>query len=54
MLSAVLEDFARCPGVQPVTLIDPTLAVPLQSLNVEAHFLRPSEEERMFRAGRRL
>ena len=50
MLSAVIEDFARCPGVQTVTLIDSPLASSLQPLNVEAHVLRPGAEEKAFRA----
>jgi predicted ATP-grasp superfamily ATP-dependent carboligase len=50
MLSAVLEDFARCPGVRTVTLIDPALASPLRSSNVDAHVLRPGAEEETFRA----
>ena len=29
MLSAVLEDFSRCPGVETVTLLDPRLLPPV-------------------------
>src|SRR5689334_4336599 len=50
MLSAVLEDFARCPGVQTVTLIDPVLSSRLQTLNVDARILQPGAEEKAFRA----
>src|SRR5262249_54473862 len=50
MLSAVLEDFARCPGVQTITLVDPVLSSRLQPLNIESHFLSPGAEERTFRA----
>jgi predicted ATP-grasp superfamily ATP-dependent carboligase len=50
MLRAVLEDFARCPNVKTVTLIDPVLSSGLQTFNIDARFLQPGTEERTFRA----
>jgi predicted ATP-grasp superfamily ATP-dependent carboligase len=50
MLSAVLEDFARCPGVETVTLIDPVLSPRLQTWNIASRVLQPGTEESSFRA----
>src|SRR5262245_10627025 len=49
MLRALLEDFARCPGVTAATAADPALA-PLLPRRVEFHpAAGPAEEERAFR-----
>jgi predicted ATP-grasp superfamily ATP-dependent carboligase len=51
MLSAVLEDFARCPGVEVVTLLGSRLlsATDGWPSNLTAHPLTPGEEEPLFR-----
>jgi predicted ATP-grasp superfamily ATP-dependent carboligase len=52
MLAAVVEDFARCPGVEPVTLLDPSLmslaAGWPAGVRIEAG--GPAGQERRFRA----
>jgi predicted ATP-grasp superfamily ATP-dependent carboligase len=52
MLSAVLEDFGRCPDVEIVTLLDSRLAPPPGTWpsNIVHHPLRSGTEERTFRA----
>jgi predicted ATP-grasp superfamily ATP-dependent carboligase len=46
MLSAVLQDLARCPGVTPVALLDPDLIPAARALapSLCAHSGRPDEE----------
>jgi predicted ATP-grasp superfamily ATP-dependent carboligase len=52
MLAALLEDFAGCPGVEPVTLVEPRLAAVLPcGRGVECRFAGgPGQERRAFRA----
>jgi predicted ATP-grasp superfamily ATP-dependent carboligase len=52
MLSAVLEDLARCPDVQASTLLDPRLRIEAKQLpaNIVAHFPQARTEEHAFRA----
>jgi predicted ATP-grasp superfamily ATP-dependent carboligase len=51
MLAAVLGDFARCPGVEIVTLLEPGLVIAAraQAPGLVVHLARP-EEEATFRA----
>lgn len=51
MLSAVLEDFSRCPGVETVTLLDPRLlpTVREQIPGVVSRVAAPGGEEQNFR-----
>ncbi|HWG44630.1 MAG TPA: ATP-grasp domain-containing protein [Gemmataceae bacterium] len=51
MLSAVLKDFARCPGVQTSTLLDPRRAIvdATWGATIQPHWLRPDREEQTFR-----
>lgn len=51
MLSAVLEDFSRCPCVETVTLLDPLLlpTVTEQIPGVVSRVAAPGEEEQTFR-----
>jgi hypothetical protein len=51
MLSAVLEDFGRCPGVETVTLLDRRLLPRVADLapRVAAHAAPVGEEEQTFR-----
>ncbi len=52
MLSAVLEDFGRCPGVETITLLDPRLArfADIFPPCIVPNFLRSIPEENAFRA----
>jgi predicted ATP-grasp superfamily ATP-dependent carboligase len=50
MLSAVLEDLARCPGVQLATLLSPRLLLPSTCpANIACHCVSPRGEEESFR-----
>ncbi len=52
MLSAVLKDFARCPGVQISTLLDPRRVIvdATWGATIQPHWLLPGREEQTFRA----
>jgi predicted ATP-grasp superfamily ATP-dependent carboligase len=52
MLSAVVEDFARCPGVEAVTVLDPRLALAQTTWprTVAVRYAEPAGEEQTFRS----
>lgn len=50
MLSAVLEDFSHCPGVQTAILIDEELDDHFRRFKTTMHEFHPPQEEQKFRA----